>query len=223
MQINSYIDHTILKPTTTIQEIKQLCNEALEYEFAAVCVPPPLVKNAKKFLDGSAVKTATVIGFPFGYSNVHAKKAEVVQAIKDGGDELDMVINLVALRSGAWSYLEAEVAGILALVRADKKVLKVIIESGILTDDEIIRCCEIYGKAGIDFLKTSTGYAESGASVEAVRLIRAKLPASVKIKASGGIRNFAFAKDLIEAGADRLGCSASVAIVKGQSEQTSGY
>ena len=223
MKINSYIDHTILKQTTTIIEIKQLCKEASDFKFAAVCVPPPLVKNAIKFLSNSGVKTATVIGFPFGYSNLPAKKAEVIQAIKDGADELDMVINLVALRNNAWSYLEAEVAGILELVRADNKVLKVIIESGILTEPEIIRCCEIYGNAAVDFLKTSTGYADKGASVEAVKLMKANLPSTVRIKASGGIRNYAFAKELIEAGADRLGCSASVSIVNGQEEESKGY
>jgi deoxyribose-phosphate aldolase len=223
MKINSYIDHTILKPITTINEIKQLCKEAKDFQFAAVCVPPPLVKNAIKFLEISGVKTATVIGFPFGYANLSSKKAEVIQAIKDGADELDMVINLVALRNDAWSYLQAEVTGILELVHADNKVLKVIIESGILTDPEIIRCCEIYGDAGVDFLKTSTGYADKGASVEAVKLMKANLPSTVRIKASGGIRTFAFAKELIEAGADRLGCSASVSIVKGQAEENSGY
>jgi deoxyribose-phosphate aldolase len=223
MKINSYIDHTILKPTTIINEIRQLCDEARDFQFAAVCVPPPLVKNAIKFMDGSGVKAATVIGFPFGYSNVHAKKAEVSQAIKDGADELDMVINLVALRNNAWSYLEAEVAGVLELVRAGKKVLKVIIESGILTETEIIRCCEIYGAAGVDFVKTSTGYAERGASVEAVKLMRSNLPPGIRIKASGGIRNYSFAKELIEAGADRLGCSASVAIVTGQPDSQKGY
>ncbi|MHA4845537.1 deoxyribose-phosphate aldolase [Flavitalea antarctica] len=223
MKINSYIDHTILKPTTTIVEIRQLCDEARELQFAAVCVPPPLVKNAVKFLNGSGVRTATVIGFPFGYSNVHAKKAEVGQAITDGADELDMVINLVALRNNAWSYLEAEVATVLAQVREAGKILKVIIESGILTDAEIIRCCEIYGAAGVDFVKTSTGYAEKGASVEAIRLMRANLPAGIRIKASGGIRTFSFAKELIDSGADRLGCSASVAIVNGQPPENDGY
>jgi deoxyribose-phosphate aldolase len=223
MKINSYIDHTVLKPTTIINEIKQLCTEARDFQFAAVCVPPPLVKNAIKFLENSGVKTATVIGFPFGYSNLSSKKAEVIQAIKDGADEIDMVINLIALRNDAWSYLQAEVTGILELVHADNKILKVIIESGILTETEIIRCCEIYGNAGVDFLKTSTGYAEKGASVGAVKLMRANLPSTVRIKASGGIRTFAFAKELIEAGADRLGCSASVSIINGEVEEKKGY
>jgi deoxyribose-phosphate aldolase len=218
MSINSYIDHTILKPTTTIAEIKTLCGEALQYNFAAVCVPPPLVKNARQYLSGTAVKTATVIGFPFGYSTVHAKKAEIVQAIKDEADELDVVINLIALRNNAWKYLESEVKQMMELIKKQEKVIKVIIESGILTDDEIVRCCELYGKEGVDFLKTSTGYADKGASVKAVELMRKELPDNIKIKASGGIRTFDFAKELIHAGAVRLGCSASVAIVNGERE-----
>jgi len=213
MQIASYIDHTILKPTTTLKDIEQLCAEAAAYGFAAVCVPPPFVSRCKKILEPTGVKTATVIGFPFGYSAIEAKMAEAVLAVVDGADELDMVINLVALRSGDWSYLEKEVATVLQVVRSKGKKLKVIIESGILTRDEIIRCCELYGKAGIDFLKTSTGYAEKGASVEAVQLMRQHLPSGIRIKASGGIRTYAFAKELIDAGADRLGCSSSIAIV----------
>ena len=223
MNINSYIDHTLLKPTTVIAEIQQLCNEASGYSFAAVCVPPPLVTNAVKLLSGTSVKTATVIGFPFGYSNVHAKKAEILQAIKDEAHEFDMVINLVALRNNAWKYLESEIQSVLEIIRANDKVIKVIIESGILTDEEILKCCDIYGNAGVDFVKTSTGYAEKGATVEAVKLMRSHLPTNVRIKASGGIRTFAFAKELIDAGADRLGCSASVAIVKGEADESKSY
>ncbi|MET0299934.1 MAG: deoxyribose-phosphate aldolase [Flavitalea sp.] len=223
MQINSYIDHTLLKPTSTMADIEVLCNEAKQFSFAAVCVPPPLVRKAVKFLSGSGIKTATVIGFPFGYSNAPAKKAEVAQAIKDEADELDMVINLVALRNNAWNYVEAEIRSIVELTKASDKILKVIIESGILSDQEIIHCCEICAAAGVDFVKTSTGYAEAGASVKAVQLMRASLPSHVKIKASGGIKTFDFAKQLIDAGAERLGCSASVAIVQGQSGGRSGY
>ena len=223
MNINSYIDHTLLKPTTVISEIQQLCNEASGYSFAAVCVPPPLVTNAVKLLSGTSVKTATVIGFPFGYSNVHAKKAEILQAIKDEAHEFDMVINLVALKNNAWKYLESEIQSVLEIIRANNKVIKVIIESGILTNEEILKCCDIYGNAGVDFVKTSTGYAEKGATVEVVKLMRSHLPTNVRIKASGGIRTFAFAKELIDAGADRLGCSASVAIVKGEADESKSY
>ncbi|HMF70542.1 MAG TPA: deoxyribose-phosphate aldolase [Flavitalea sp.] len=223
MNINSYIDHTLLKPTTVISEIQQLCNEASGYSFAAVCVPPPLVTNAVKLLSGTSVKTATVIGFPFGYSNVHAKKAEILQAIKDEAQEVDMVINLVALKNNAWKYLESEIQSVLEIIRANNKVIKVIIESGILTNEEILKCCDIYGNAGVDFVKTSTGYAEKGATVEAIKLMRSHLPTNVRIKASGGIRTFAFAKELIDAGADRLGCSASIAIVKGEADESKSY
>ena len=220
MNIASFIDHTVLKPTTTISDVKALCNEAIEYGFAAVCIPPPLVKNAKAFLKGTEVKTATVIGFPFGYSNAKAKIFETQQAIEDGADEMDVVINLIALRGKAWTYLDSEIKYIVEAIHKNKSLLKVIIESGILTNEEIVRCCEIYAKAGVDFVKTSTGYAEKGASLEAVQLMRQTLPSSIRIKASGGIRNYEFAKQLIGAGADRLGCSASVAIMNEQFKQS---
>jgi deoxyribose-phosphate aldolase len=220
MNIASFIDHTVLKPTTTIADVKSLCLEAVEYGFAAVCIPPPLVKNAKAYLKDTDVKTATVIGFPFGYSNAKAKIFETQQAIEDGADEMDVVINLVALRGKAWSYLESEIKYIIEAVHKNGRLLKVIIESGILTDEEILRCCEIYAKAGVDFVKTSTGYAEKGATLEAVQLMRQTLPSSVRIKASGGIRTYEFAKQLIGAGADRLGCSASVEIINEQLKQS---
>jgi deoxyribose-phosphate aldolase len=224
MNIAQYIDHTLLKPATAIHELKKLCEEALQYNFFAVCVPPPLVKNARSVLANSAVKTATVIGFPFGYSIARAKLAEAQQAIQDGADELDVVINLIALRSKAWQYLELEMESIVEMAHAQNRLVKVIIESGILADEEIIKCCEIYTKTGVDFLKTSTGYAEKGATLEAVQLMRANLPSSIKIKASGGIRTYEQADQYIRAGADRLGCSASVAIVTGAPQNGSlGY
>ncbi len=213
MNICSYIDHTLLKPTATYNDLSKLCEEALQYHFAAVCVPPPFVKQAKIIVKDSGVKTATVIGFPFGYSSVQSKLAETEQAIFDGADELDVVINLIALKNGDWKYAEDEIKRITTLAHANKKIIKVIIESGVLTDDEIIKCCEVFSKMKVDFLKTSTGYAEKGASVEVVALMKKNLPASVKIKASGGIKTYEFAKKLIDAGASRLGCSSSVAIV----------
>lgn len=211
----SYIDHTFLKPTALISDIEQLCAEAKKYSFAAVCVPPPFVKLAKQLLQGSAVKTATVIGFPFGYSAIEAKIAEIVLAMMDGADELDVVINLIALKNTDWAYLANELNHIMTVVKSKGKVIKVIIESGILTHDEIIKCCDLYGAAGIDYLKTSTGYAEKGASAETVALMRRHLADNVQIKASGGIRTYEFARQLIEAGATRLGTSAGVAIING--------
>lgn len=216
MNLASYIDHTILKPTTLLSEVEELCQEAKQYQFAAVCVPPLFVKLAKKNLINSNVKVATVIGFPFGYSAIEAKVAEVLLALVDGADELDVVINIAALKNNDWTYLANEINHILPIIHKKGKIIKVIIESGILTDKEIIQCCDLYGATGIDFMKTSTGYAEKGASVEAVKLMRKHLPAAIKIKASGGIRTAVFAKELIQAGADRLGCSASVSIIKSE-------
>jgi deoxyribose-phosphate aldolase len=214
MSVASYIDHTILKPTTLLSDVQKLCAEAKAYGFAAVCVPPLFVKNAKAFLAGTDVKTATVIGFPFGYSAIEAKVAESVLAIVDGADELDVVINISAIKNNDWEFLANEINHIMPIIRKGGKAVKIIIESGILTNDEIIRCCDLYGAAGVDFMKTSTGYAEKGASVEAVALMRKHLADKIQIKASGGIKTYAFAKALIEAGANRLGCSASIAIAE---------
>lgn len=214
MNIAPYIDHTLLKQTVTLSEIKNLCQEALEYGFAAVCVPPLYVKEAKRILNDSIIKTATVIGFPFGYCAIEAKVAEIVLAIVDGADELDMVANISAIKNEDWTFIANEINTIMPIVKNKGKVIKVIIESGILTNDEIIKCCDIYGAAGVDYVKTSTGYAEKGASIHDVQLIRTHLADTIKIKASGGIRSYSFAKELINAGANRLGCSASVQIVK---------
>ena len=214
MQIASFIDHTLLKPASSLSEIENLCNEALQYGFAAVCVPPPFVKSCKIILESTKIKTATVIGFPFGYAATESKVAETVLALVDDADEMDMVINLISLRMNDWDYLQNEVELLTGIIHQKAKLIKVIIESGILNENEIIKCCEIFGPLKIDFMKTSTGYAEKGATVEAVQLMRKNLPSHTRIKASGGIRSYGFAKQLIEAGADRLGCSASVEIVK---------
>lgn len=214
MNIASYIDHTVLKPTTTITDIEKLCAEAMQYDFAAVCVPPLFVKKAKELTAGSSVKVATVIGFPFGYSAIEAKVAEIILAILDGADELDMVINISAIKNKDWQFLASEINTVMTIIKGKGKIIKVIIESGILTDEEIITCCDIYGAAGVDFMKTSTGYAEKGATVHAVQLMRAHLASTIKIKASGGIKDYDFALQLINAGADRIGCSSSVKIAE---------
>lgn len=213
MNIAGYIDHTVLKPTTTVADVEKLCSEAMQYQFAAVCVPPLFVKKAKELVGASAVKVATVIGFPFGYSAIEAKVAEVVLAIVDGADELDVVINISAIKNNDWQFLANEINSILPIVKSKGKLIKIIIESGILTVEEIIKCCDLYGAAGVDFMKTSTGYAEKGATIEAVQLMRKHLADSIRIKASGGIKTYTFAKQLIDAGANRLGCSSSIAIV----------
>ena len=223
LPIGSYIDHTVLKQTSLASDIVKVCNEAKEFNFAAVCVPPNFVKLAKEETKGSSVKVATVIGFPFGYSCTAAKKAEIVQALKDGADELDIVANVSAIKNGYWDQVRAEIKELMPCKKCwPTQKVKVIIESGTLTDEEIIQCCQIYGAAGIDFLKTSTGYAEGGkgASIHAVTLFRQNLPDNVEIKASGGIRDYQAAAAMVAAGATRIGCSAGVNIVKGASDST---
>ena len=214
VNIASYIDHTILKQTTTLSEIDKLCVEASLENFVAVCVPPKYVPDVRKMLDGSKVKVATVIGFPLGFNTIEIKVKEIENAIEMGVDEVDMVINLCSLKSGDWKYLENEIAACLAPVYNKGKVIKVIVESGMLTDGELISACQLYSNYEIDYLKTSTGYADNGATVHAVKLMRAHLPQRIGIKASGGIRSYAFARDLVHAGATRIGCSSSMQIVK---------
>ena len=217
MTLAPFIDHTVLKNVTTTADIDRICNEAREYRFAAVCVPPYFVQDAKKLLEGSGVKIATVIGFPFGYHHYNTKLQEAKIAIEEGADELDIVMNLAAFKSNDLAYVETEVGVISDLTTAEGKTLKVIIESSELSPEEIIKCCELYRHYPVQFLKTSTGFANGGASIEAVQLMRQHLPETIQIKASGGIRTADFARDLVKAGAIRLGCSASVAIVNGES------
>lgn len=214
MNIAAYIDHTLLKAEATVPAIEQLCREAISAGFKAVCVPPYYISISKNILNGSGVKTATVIGFPFGYSSISAKVTEMHDALDRGADELDMVINIAALKSGNWSFLEQEIAACVRPVKDQGKVLKVIVESGILSDDELAQCCALYGATDIDYLKTSTGYAAQGASVRAVATMRRLLPEHMAIKASGGIKSFSFAQELIAAGATRIGCSASLQILE---------
>ena len=223
MSIAKYIDHTILRPSTTLSEIQKVCNEAKEYSFAAVCIPPYFVSNTSTFLRNSDIKIATVIGFPFGYNNYEAKFKEAETAVKDGANELDMVMNIAAFKNGDYNYIKEEVQTILQVMNKTNTILKVIIETGLLSDEEIIKCCDLYKNYPVNFLKTSTGYAEKGASVEAVSLMRKHLPEHIQIKASGGIKTFEFADALIPAGATRLGCSASIAIDTGEKAGESGY
>jgi deoxyribose-phosphate aldolase len=212
--VASYIDHTLLKSVCTSADIDRLCQEAVKNQFAAVCIPPYLVKRAAVALKNTGVKTATVIGFPMGYSSVNSKVTETREAIADGAEELDVVINIIALKNNEWGYLNDEMEKLLTLIHEKVKVIKVIVESGVLTRDELLRCCTEYGRMNIDFMKTSTGYVEKGASVSDVQLMRKHLPSKIKIKASGGIRHYPLAAELIAAGASRLGCSASLQILE---------
>ena len=223
MSIAKYIDHTVLKPTTSLEDIKKLCSEAVKYSFAAVCIPPYFVSTASGILKGTQIKIATVIGFPFGYNHYLAKTVEAQEAIRDGANEIDMVMNIAAFKNKDFQYLEKEIENILRISKSGNALLKIIIESGLLSSEEIIKCCELYKNYPVDFLKTSTGYAEKGASVEAVTLMKQHLPEQIQIKASGGIKTFEFANALINAGATRLGCSAGIAIVNEEDVNTSAY
>jgi deoxyribose-phosphate aldolase len=217
-RIAACIDHTDLKPVCSFAAVKRLCGEAVQYGFAAVCVPPFLVREAAEETRGTGVKTATVIGFPMGYSSIRSKRDECEQAIAEAADELDIVINLIALKNGQWDYLEREMGTLVTAAHEEGRIIKVIVESGLLSREEIIGCCRLYGEMGVDFIKTSTGYVEKGASVADVRLMKEILPPAVQVKASGGIRTYAFARELVEAGATRIGCSGSLAIVSQEEE-----
>lgn len=210
----SYIDHTVLRQDTTTADVQRACDEALRYRFAAVCIPPVYVRQAAELLGGSSVKVATVIGFPFGYQLPMVKTTEAELAIIGGAQELDMVANISAIKNQDWRTLEAEVREVLETVKLRGARLKVIIESGILSADELKQCCALYSRFTIDFLKTSTGFAARGATLEAVETMHAELAPHIAIKASGGIRTWEFARQLISAGATRIGCSASLQIMQ---------
>ena len=213
MDINSMIDHTLLKPNSSKDEIEQLCNEAIKYQFAAVCVNPYYVSYCKKLLKNTDVKIATVVGFPLGASTKNTKVFETIDAINKGADEIDMVINIAALKDGVYQVVSDEIKDIVKA--AHKKVLvKVIIETCLLNDDEKKKACELALEAGADFVKTSTGFSTGGATVEDVKLMKSVVGDKMQVKASGGIRDLEAAKMMIEAGATRLGTSSGVKIVE---------
>ena len=217
---NKYFDHTLLKPDATESRIMHLLAEAAEYEFAAVCVNGCFVSAAAEFLQETDVKVATVVGFPLGAMAMDAKAGEARTAIADGADEIDMVVNIGAVKDGRWDYVRHEIT-LLAKIchEATAKdgtpvLLKVILETCLLTDDEIILACKAAKRAGADFVKTSTGFSTGGATVHHVRLMKETVGDGLQVKASGGIRTLADARAMIDAGADRLGCSASVSIME---------
>lgn len=207
------IDHTLLKPDCAEKEVKKLCAEAKEHGFAAVCIPPYFVRKCRLWLADTQVKVATVVGFPMGYAHTPAKVEEARRAIDEGAHEIDMVINIIALKAGDMNYLKNELTSAATIVQLRGGKLKVILETGLLTESEIVTACKLCKEMSVDFVKTSTGYVQPGATVDVVKLLRANLPKTIKIKASGGIRTKELALQLIEAGADRLGCSASVSII----------
>ena len=215
MDLARFIDATILKPDTTLADIKKLCEEAKNYQFMAVCVPPFFVKDAVKALEGTPVMTSTVVGFPMGYSATPAKVEEIKKAIDEGATELDCVINLCAVKSKQWNYVRNEIESMAMACQMRGKTIKIILETGMLTEPEITKLCEIVTEVKVNFVKTSTGLNGKGATVQVVDSLRKKLPPTIKIKASGGIRDRKFAEELIAAGADRIGTSAASAVING--------
>lgn len=211
MKLNKYIDHTILKPFAKKEDIEQFCNVAKEYDFASVCINPCHVKYAKELLKGSTVNVCTVIGFPFGANRTETKAYETELAYEDGCDEFDMVINIGALKDKNYDYVSKDIE---AVVKAAKgKCVKVIIETGLLTDEEIAVATRIACKAGASFVKTCTGVSEGVATVKDIKIMKENITGNVKIKASTGIKTRETALELIEAGAERLGTSSGIVIV----------
>ncbi|MEN7547979.1 deoxyribose-phosphate aldolase [Rapidithrix thailandica] len=212
-KVNQYLEQTVLTPTATRGDMEQLVKETIQYQFLGVCVPSFWVKKVKRDLRQFSTKVVAPIGFPLGYQHSEAKVAEARQALTDGADELDMVMNLSAFKSGDTHWPKVEIAQLSKLAHENDAFLKVIIETAYLSKEEIITTCKLCADAGADFVKTSTGFAPSGAQVEDIRLMRTCLPDSVGIKASGGIKTYAQAVALIEAGADRIGTSSGVNIM----------
>ena len=212
MSIAKYIDHTLLAPDATKSAIEKLCKEASEYKFASVCVNSCWVSLAADLLKDSSVKVCTVVGFPLGAMDTVSKAYEAAKAVENGADEVDMVINIGYLKSG---MLDAVLEDIVAVRKATEgKLLKVIIETCLLTDDEKRTACELSEKAGADFVKTSTGFSKGGATLHDVELMKSVVGDRLGVKASGGVRDYATAKAMIDAGATRIGASAGIAIVR---------
>lgn len=211
MNLASMIDHTLLKPEATSTQIEQLCQEALSFQFASVCVNPMHVPQATQLLKGSSVKVCTVIGFPLGATLSQAKAEEAKLALAQGAEELDMVIAIGAAKAGQWSYVEQDIAAVCQVAGA--ALVKVILETCLLTDDEIVEACQCAIRAGAHFVKTSTGFSTSGATVHQVSLMRKTVGSKLGVKASGGIRTFEDAQSMIAAGASRIGASAGPKIL----------
>ncbi|MCC0708566.1 deoxyribose-phosphate aldolase [Clostridioides sp. ES-S-0190-01] len=212
------VDHTILKATTTWEDIKVLCDEAINMNVASVCIPPSYVKRAAEYLN-SKIKVCTVIGFPLGYQTTATKVFEAEDAIKNGADEVDMVVNISDIKNGDYEKIENEIKEIKAII--GEKILKVIIETCYLEECEKVKMCEIVTVSGADFIKTSTGMGTGGATLEDIKLMKEHVGENVKIKAAGGVKSISDAEKFIEAGAERLGTSSICKILK--NEDITGY
>lgn len=212
MQVNKFIDHTILKATATSSDVKKICEEAIRYDFKSVCINPCNVSLAKELLQDSDVLVCTVIGFPLGANTKEIKALETLDAIKNGADEIDMVINVGKAKEHDYAYIEEEIK--LVVASAAGKTVKVIIETCYLTDEEKVECCKAAFNAKATFVKTSTGFGTGGATVEDIKLMRETVGEEMGVKASGGIRSLEDLEAMVEAGASRIGASSGVAIME---------
>lgn len=214
MKLNAYIDHTLLKQDATQKQIETLCKQAMEYEFASVCINPWYVPYCKQLLKNSAVKVCTVIGFPLGSNTTETKAFETENAILNGADEIDMVINVSALKNGQDDYVLKDIQAV--VLAAKGRLVKVILETCLLTDEEIVKACHLAMQAKAQYVKTSTGFSTKGATVEHVKLMANTVCPTLKVKASGGVRSYEEAVLMVKAGASRIGTSNGVAIVTHQ-------
>jgi deoxyribose-phosphate aldolase len=222
-EIARLIDHTLLKPEATADQIKKLCAEAREHEFASVCVNPWWVPVAARELAGSPVKVCTVIGFPLGANATATKQFEAENAIRSGAKEVDMVINVGALRSGDLAAVKADIQAVAEAAHKGGAILKVILETALLTDEQKVTACKLSVEAGADFVKTSTGFASDGATAEDVALMRKTVGPGIGVKASGGVRSLADLEKMVAAGATRIGTSSGAAILANAKATESAY
>ena len=214
LKIEATIDHTLLKPEATAKQIETLCSEAKQYNFKTVCLNPQYIALAKTLLAGSSVEICTVIGFPLGAMTSESKAFETKDAIAKGADEIDMVLAVGKLKSGELAYVEQDIAGVVKA--AAGKIVKVILETALLSEDEVASACKLATKAGAHFVKTSTGFSTRGASLSDIAIMKANISKDLKIKASGGIRSREDALAYLKAGVSRLGTSSGVAIIQGE-------
>lgn len=220
--IASMIDHTLLKPEATEADIRKVCAEAIEYKFKSVCINTHYVSLVSRLLAGSGVLTCCVVGFPLGASSTRAKIDETYDALKSGAHEIDMVINIGALKSGDWNTVKKDIEGVTSACRG-RAIVKVILETSLLNDEEKIKACTIAKMAGADFVKTSTGFNTGGATIADIKLMREVVGPKMGVKASGGIRDTETAKAMIAAGANRIGTSSGINIVKGTKPSAGTY
>lgn len=213
MKLNNYIEHTLLKPDTTTIDVKELCQEALEYEFSAVCIPPFYVKIAATILEEAPIRIVTTVGYPMGYHAIPVKVEEAKRAIDEGVDEIEMVVNIAAIKDGNWAHVRNDINSVTTAAHLKGKKIKVILETGLLETDELKRLCEICCEIEVDYIKNATGINSGGASLEIIALLKEHAK-GIKIVAAGGIHSKDFAMQLIEAGVSNIGTSSGIQLVK---------